>query len=77
MRMFESPLAPQSGIGRVVVGVLVALFATVALLAWSPANAYDSDAPEVAQPQGALHGWVRCTSARTQHEVRVASVGEA
>ncbi len=38
MRIFESPLAPQSGIGRVIVGVVVV--ATLALLAWSPANAF-------------------------------------
>ncbi|MGZ5892931.1 MAG: VIT and vWA domain-containing protein [Caldimonas sp.] len=50
MRIFESPLAPQSGLGRVLVGVLVAVLATLALLAWSPANAYDSDAPKAESP---------------------------
>jgi hypothetical protein len=42
MRILETQLAPQSDIGRVVLGVLVAVLATVALLAWSPANACDS-----------------------------------
>ena len=50
MRIFEPPLAPQSGMGRVIVGVMVAVFATIALLAWSPANAYDSEAPKAESP---------------------------
>ena len=44
MRIFETPPAPQSGLGRVIFGVLVALLATLALLAWTPANADDSEA---------------------------------
>jgi Ca-activated chloride channel family protein len=50
MRIFESPLAPQSGIGRVLFGVLVAVLATVALLAWSPASADDSEARKAESP---------------------------
>jgi hypothetical protein len=43
MRIFETPLPPQSGLGRVIFGVLVAVLATAALLAWSPA--YDEVPP--------------------------------
>ena len=50
MRIFETPLAPQSGLGRVIFGVLVALLATAALLAWSPANADDSEAKKAESP---------------------------
>jgi len=50
MRIFETPLAPQSGIGRVVFGVLVAVLATAALLAWTPANADDSEARRAESP---------------------------
>jgi len=50
MRIFETPLAPQSGLGRVVFGVLVAVLATVALLAWTPANADDSEARKAESP---------------------------
>jgi Ca-activated chloride channel family protein len=50
MRIFESPLAPRSGLGRVVFCVLVALLATAALLAWSPANADDSEARNAESP---------------------------
>ena len=50
MRIFETPLAPQSGLGRVVFGVLVAVLATAALLAWTPANADDSEARKAESP---------------------------
>ena len=50
MRIFETPLAPQSGLGRVIFGVLVAVLATAALLAWSPAHADDSEASEGREP---------------------------
>ena len=50
MRFFQPPLAPQSGLGRVVFGVLVAVLATAALLAWSPANADDSEAKKAESP---------------------------
>ena len=46
MRIFETPLAPQSGLGRVIFGVLVAVLATAALLAWTPANADDCGGEE-------------------------------
>ena len=50
MRVFEPPLAPQSGIGRVIFSALVAVFAALALLAWSPANAFDSEARKAESP---------------------------
>ncbi len=50
MRIFETPLAPQSGLGRVILAVLVAVLATAALLAWSPANADDSEARKAESP---------------------------
>ncbi|MEO5883223.1 MAG: VIT and VWA domain-containing protein, partial [Caldimonas sp.] len=50
MRIFKTTLAPQSGMGRVIFGVLVALLATAALLAWSPANADDSEARKAESP---------------------------
>ena len=54
MRIFETPVAPQSGLGRVIFGVLVAVLATAALLAWTPANADDSDASGVSKIRIAL-----------------------
>lgn len=78
MRIFESPLAPQSGIGRVLIGVLVAVFATVALLAWSPANAYDSDAPKAESPYFQVASSDASTDRlplkSTQVDVRIAGV---
>ena len=50
MRIFETPLAPQSGLGRVIFGVLVAVLATAALLAWTPANADDAEARRAESP---------------------------
>ncbi len=50
MQFLECPLTPQSGLGRVVVGVVVAVMASAALLAWSPANAFDSDAAKAESP---------------------------
>ena len=50
MRIFETPLAPQSGLGRVVFGVLVSVLATVALLVWMPANPDDSEATKAESP---------------------------
>ncbi len=50
MRIFQCSLAPQSGIGRVIVAVLVAVFATMALLAWAPANAYICDRSQRERP---------------------------
>ena len=50
MRIFETPVAPQSGLGRVIFGVLVAVLATAAMLAWSPANADDSEARRAESP---------------------------
>ena len=50
MRFFQCSPAPQSAFGRVLVAVLVAVFATAALLAWSPANAYDSEALKAESP---------------------------
>ena len=37
MRFFMASLVPQSEIGRVVAAVVIAVLATVALLAWSSA----------------------------------------
>ena len=56
MRIFQTPLAPQSGLGRVVFGVLVAVLATVALLAWTPANADDSQARKAESPYFQVSG---------------------
>jgi len=56
MRIFETPLAPQSGLGRVVLGVLVAVLATAALLAWTPANADDSQARKAESPYFQVSG---------------------
>jgi Ca-activated chloride channel family protein len=50
MRIFETPLPPQSGLGRVIFAVLVALLAAAALLAWSPAYADDSEARKAESP---------------------------
>ncbi len=50
MRIFQTPPAPQSDLGRVIFAVLVAVLATVALLAWSPANADDSEAKKAESP---------------------------
>lgn len=50
MRILETPLAPRSGLGRVIFAVLVAVLATAALLAWSPANADDSQARKAESP---------------------------
>ena len=56
MRIFQTPLAPQSGLGRVVLGVLVAVLATAALLAWTPANADDSQARKAESPYFQVSG---------------------
>ena len=78
MRVFEFPVAPQSGIGRVVLGVLVAVLATVALLAWSPANAYDSDAAKAESPYFQVASSDASTDRlplkSTQVDVRIAGV---
>jgi len=78
MRVFEYPVAPQSGIGRVVLGVLVAVLATVALLTWSPANAYDSDAPKAESPYFQVASSDASTDRlplkSTQVDVRIAGV---
>ena len=78
MRIFQCPLAPQSGIGRVLLGVLVAVFATVALLAWSPANAYDSDAAKPESPYFQIASSDASTDRlplkSTQVDVRIAGV---
>ena len=50
MRIFETPMAPQSGFGRSIFAVLVAVLATAALLAWSPASADDSEAKKAESP---------------------------
>ena len=41
---------PLSETGRVLAAVIVALVATLMLLAWTPAEAYDSDAPKAESP---------------------------
>jgi hypothetical protein len=46
MRFFKWPLTPRSEIGRVIVAVLIAVFATIALLEWSPASPSDTDPPK-------------------------------
>ena len=78
MRIFEPPLAPQSGIGRVIVGVLVAVFATLALLAWSPANAFDSEAQKTQSPYFQVASSDASTDRlplkSTQVDVRIAGV---
>ncbi len=50
MRFLDSSLAPRSAVGRVIVAAVVAVIATAALLAWSPASAFDSDAPKAESP---------------------------
>jgi len=50
MRYLGCSLMPMSSIGRVVAAVVVAVVATAALLAWSPANAFDSDATRAESP---------------------------
>ncbi len=60
MRIFEPSLAPQSGIGRVIAGVVIAVVATIALLAWSPASAFDAGAAGPESP----HFQVATTPAR-------------
>ena len=78
MRIFETPLAPQSGLGRVVFGVLVAVLATVALLAWTPANADDSEARKAESPyfhvSGSDGSVDRLPLKSTRVEVHVAGV---
>ena len=78
MRIFETPLAPQSGLGRVVFGVLVAVLATAALLAWTPANADDSDARRAESPyfhvSGSDGSVDRLPLKSTRVDVRIAGV---
>ena len=78
MRIFEPPLAPQSGIGRVIVGVVVAVVATIALLAWSPANAFDSEAQKTESPYFQVASSDASTDRlplkSTQVDVRIAGV---
>jgi Ca-activated chloride channel family protein len=78
MRIFETPLAPQSGIGRVVFGVLVAVLATAALLAWTPANADDSEARRAESPyfhvSGSDGSVDRLPLKSTRVDVRIAGV---
>jgi hypothetical protein len=44
MRFFKGPLPPHSEIGRVIAAVLIAVFATIALLEWS--RAFDAGSPK-------------------------------
>jgi hypothetical protein len=78
MRIFEPPLAPQSGIGRVIVAVLIAVVATIALLAWSPANAFDSEAQKTESPYFQVASSDASTDRlplkSTQVDVRIAGV---
>lgn len=46
----DCPLAPQSGLGRFLFALAVAVLATVALLAWSPAWADDAEARKAEGP---------------------------
>ncbi len=50
MRLFSCSPAPQSAIGRVVVAVVLALVASAVLLAWTPAEAFDSEAARAESP---------------------------
>ena len=78
MRIFETPPAPQSGLGRVIFGVLVALLATLALLAWTPANADDSEAKKAESPYfqvaGSDDSVDRLPLKSTQVDVRIAGI---
>ena len=71
-------LWPLSESGRVLAAVLVALAATLMLLAWTPAEAYDSDAPKAESPyfQVASNqpGTDRLPLKSTQVDVRIAGV---
>ena len=69
---------PLSESGRVLAAVVVALVATLMLLAWSPAEAYDSDAPKPESPYfqvaSSEPGTDRLPLKSTQVDVRIAGV---
>ncbi len=69
---------PLSESGRVLAAVVVALVATLMLLAWSPAEAYDSDAPKPESPYFQIAssepGTDRLPLKSTQVDVRIAGV---
>ena len=78
MRIFETPVAPQSGLGRVIFGMLVAVLATAALLAWTPAHADDADARKAESPyfhvSGSDGSVDRLPLKSTRVDVRIAGV---
>ena len=52
-------LTPMSEHGRVLAAVLAALLSIVLILAWTPAEAYDSEAPKAETADKAtLNAWV-------------------
>jgi Ca-activated chloride channel family protein len=53
-RIFRAPLAPRSGLGRVLLAVAAALFAALLIVAWSPAHADDSQAAPAEGPYFAV-----------------------
>ena len=71
-------LWPLSEAGRVLAAVIVALVATLMLLAWTPAEAYDSDAPKAESPYfqvaSSEPGTDRLPLKSTRVDVRIAGV---
>jgi Ca-activated chloride channel family protein len=69
---------PLSESGRVLAAVVVALVATLMLLAWSPAEAYDSDAPKPESPYfqvaSSEPGTDRLPLKSTQVDLRIADI---
>ena len=78
MESSSRTLWPLSESGRVLAAVIVALVATLMLLAWTPAEAYDSDAPKAESPyfQVASNepGTDRLPLKSTKVDVRIAGV---
>jgi hypothetical protein len=56
MRFFKGPLSPQSELGRVIVAVLIAVFATIALLEWTPSGPPDAGAAKARRGAGPAAG---------------------
>ena len=78
MESSSKTLSPLSESGHAVVAVIVALVATLMLLAWTPAEAFDSDAPKAEsayfQVASSEPGTDRLPLKSTPVDVRIAGV---